>query len=265
MDRRRTRHRAVPTHHFKIAWTVIVGVGVVLALMVSAQQVYENWPREPVVARTVELPTEDALGKPTFSSTSSDPIESADRPSDAFPPSLLLINGPQTYPDSVRTCFQAQEWAARSGAVRANSSNIAFQVRGRTSDAVLITNISVRIVSRGSPEAGTIVPGCGAGPVPVRILAANLDDNPPQMRRSNGDFDGVHSRWNLPLKVTNSDLEYFDVIAFTKNCACEWVAEVRYDGGDRGHGVLTIDDSGKPFRTFAAAAGSIRLPDLPWQ
>jgi hypothetical protein len=86
----------------------------------------------------------------------------------------------------------------------------------------------------------------------------DLDKSPPQITGSSA----VEATWGdmstsplvFPYEVTNRENENLLLIASTQGYI-EWTAKLSWSNGVRS-GVLTTDDSGRPFRTARAADGN---------
>ncbi|MFJ9541008.1 helix-turn-helix domain-containing protein [Streptomyces sp. NPDC101225] len=145
----------------------------------------------------------------------------------------------------------AGTWAATQGAVHGRQTMVQISVQGRSSTAVVLEALRVRVVSRGTPAAGSAYAmdqGCG-GELTPRSFTVNLDADRPVARPK----DGADSRHTLPAvhfpyRVSAEDPEVLLVDATTQTYDARWYLEL--DWSCQGSsGTLRIDDHGRPFRT----------------
>jgi hypothetical protein len=139
-------------------------------------------------------------------------------------------------------------WAHGQGGVDALESLVRFVVRGETADPVVLTGLRVEIVERGPPLAGTLLSYFGLGaPAAVRFFEIDLDVEPPRAKFIG---DDEQETTLFPYRVSDSELEIFDVVARSLRSDVSW--RLRLDYVAKGEqGTTTIDDDGKPFRTTA--------------
>ncbi|MFG3658506.1 helix-turn-helix domain-containing protein [Streptomyces sp. NPDC047706] len=152
----------------------------------------------------------------------------------------------------------AGAWAAAQDAVHGRETNIRVSVQGRTSTAVVLEALRVRVVGRSDPAPGTAYAmdqGCGGALTP-RHFAVNLDAGRPLARPMPGNDAGDPlPAVGMPYRVSAEDPEVLLVNARTGKCDCSWYLEL--DWSSRGRtGTVRIDDGGRPFRTTA-------VEDLP--
>jgi hypothetical protein len=146
----------------------------------------------------------------------------------------------------------AAAWAAKQHAVHGRVTNVEISVQGRTSTAVVLEALRVRVVGRAAPAHGTVYAmdqGCGGGLSP-RYFGVNLDARRP-LARSVAGSDEAGARApavHLPYRVSAQDPEVLLVTARTESCDCRWYLELDWASQGR-TGTLRIDDHGKPFRT----------------
>ncbi|MET7971588.1 helix-turn-helix transcriptional regulator [Streptomyces mirabilis] len=135
----------------------------------------------------------------------------------------------------------AAVWAATQGAVPGRQTMVQISVQGKSSTAVVLEALRVRIVSRGTPVTGTAYAmgqGCGGGLTP-RDFSVNLDINRPI----------PHARAvQFPYRVSAEDPEVLLVTATTETYDCKWYLELDWSSQGR-TGTVRIDDHGRPFRT----------------
>ncbi|MFE7169232.1 helix-turn-helix domain-containing protein [Streptomyces sp. NPDC057616] len=145
----------------------------------------------------------------------------------------------------------AGTWAATQGAVHGRQTMVQISVQGRSSTAVVLEALRVRVVSRGTPAAGSAYAmdqGCG-GELTPRSFTVNLDADRPVARPKDG-ADSQHTipAVHFPYRVSAEDPEVLLVDATTQAYDVRWYLEL--DWSCQGSsGTLRIDDHGRPFRT----------------
>ncbi|MET7567692.1 helix-turn-helix transcriptional regulator [Streptomyces sp. NPDC005492] len=158
----------------------------------------------------------------------------------------------------------APSWVSALGAVSADSQYLELTVQGTGHDTVVLNSLNVRVVGSGAPVAwnaytmGYLGVGCGGG-VPTHSFDVGLDASRPVATPKSG-------QTGLPYKVSESDPEVLYITAAAASHDVRWYMELAWTSGTR-HGVLRIDDQGKPFRT-SGMAGRPRyiysLDDSAW-
>ncbi|GKQ36168.1 helix-turn-helix transcriptional regulator [Streptomyces sp. A012304] len=152
----------------------------------------------------------------------------------------------------------AGPWAATQGAVHGRETNVEISVQGRSSTAVVLTALRVRVVGRTAPVAGNVYAmdqGCG-GAITPRHFAVDLDKDRPIARSVAGNDAGAPiPAVRMPYRVSATDPEVLLVTARTEGCACSWYLELDWSSQGR-TGTVRIDDHGRPFRT----SGIVGLP-----
>lgn len=142
-------------------------------------------------------------------------------------------------------------WAAAQGAVHGRETSVEIAVQGRSSTAVVLTALRVRVAGRGAPVAGSSYAmdhGCG-GSISPRHFAVDLDKDRPVAHSVPGSDTGTPiPAVRLPYRVSAEDPEVLLVTARTKTCACDWYLELDWSSQGR-TGTVRIDDHGRPFRT----------------
>ncbi|MFG2372527.1 helix-turn-helix domain-containing protein [Streptomyces sp. NPDC048504] len=145
----------------------------------------------------------------------------------------------------------AGAWAAQQHAVHGRETNVEISVQGRTSTAVVLEALRVRVVGRASPAHGTAYAmdqGCG-GEVSPRYFGVDLDARRPLARPFAGSTLGTPApAVHLPYRVSAQDPEVLLVKAQTQTCDCRWYLELDWSSQGR-TGTLRVDDHGRPFRT----------------
>ncbi|MFI0964426.1 helix-turn-helix domain-containing protein [Streptomyces sp. NPDC021080] len=164
----------------------------------------------------------------------------------------------------------AEVWANAQDAVHGGETIVRVSVQGRTSAAVVLEALHVRVVRRAAPpDSGAFVydtsPGCGGGITP-RSFAVSLDKRTPVARAVPGSRgDTILPARRFPYRVSVEDPEVLMVDARTKTCACEWYLDL--DWSSQGStGTIRIDDHGRPFRTTGITGLPLyRYADSPRQ
>ncbi|MEU8844667.1 helix-turn-helix domain-containing protein [Streptomyces sp. NPDC048564] len=145
----------------------------------------------------------------------------------------------------------AEVWAGSQSAVHGEQTMIEISVQGKTSTAVVLKALRVRVVGRSAPAGGTVYTmdqGCGGALTP-RYFDVDLDKDRPIARPVDGNDTGVTiPAMRLPYRVSAEDPEVLLVDARTKNCDCSWYLELDWSSQGR-TGTVRIDDHGRPFRT----------------
>ncbi|NUQ97337.1 MAG: helix-turn-helix domain-containing protein [Streptomyces sp.] len=146
----------------------------------------------------------------------------------------------------------AAAWAATQGAVHGRQTMVQLSVQGKSSTAVVLNALRVRVVSRGTPLKGTtydMAQGCGGGLGP-RYFDVNLDINRPIARAVSGadDRGDPAPAVQFPYRVSAQDPEVLLVTATTQTYDCSWYLELDWSSQGR-TGTVRIDDHGRPFRT----------------
>ncbi|MGW3360756.1 helix-turn-helix domain-containing protein [Streptomyces bungoensis] len=142
-------------------------------------------------------------------------------------------------------------WAATQGAVHGRQTMVQISVQGKSSTAVVLTALRVRVVSRGAPVTGTAYAmdqGCG-GDLTPRDFSVNLDvDRPIAHARPGNDSGKPLPAVRFPYRVSATDPEVLLVTATTEAYACDWYLELDWSSQGR-TGTVRVDDHGRPFRT----------------
>ncbi|WP_406011291.1 hypothetical protein [Streptomyces sp. NBC_00637] len=145
----------------------------------------------------------------------------------------------------------AGPWATAQGAVHGRETNVEISVQGRSSTAVVLTALRVRVVGRAAPAQGTAYAmdqGCG-GELSKRYFSVDLDKDRPVAHSVAGNDAGTPiPAVSLPYRVSSTDPEVLLVTARTETCACDWYLELDWSSQGR-TGTVRIDDRGRPFRT----------------
>ncbi|MFF7140566.1 hypothetical protein [Streptomyces nodosus] len=145
----------------------------------------------------------------------------------------------------------AGAWAATQGAVPGRQTLVQVTVQGRSSTAVVLEALRVRITNRGNPAAGNAYAmdqGCGSDLTPRRFTV-DLDADRPVIRaRIGSDTGHVIAAVDFPYRVSAEDAEVLLVVAETQLYDARWYLELDWSSQGR-TGTIRIDDHGHPFRT----------------
>ncbi|MFF6914384.1 helix-turn-helix domain-containing protein [Streptomyces sp. NPDC012466] len=148
----------------------------------------------------------------------------------------------------------AEMWATTQGAVHGRQTKVQISVQGRSSTAVVLKAIHVRVVSRGTPAGGnaySMGQGCGSDLTP-RHFTVNLDEDHPLAQPKDGanGADGGHTipAVRFPYRVSAEDPEVLEVHATTQAYDARWYLELDWSSQGR-TGTIRIDDDGSPFHT----------------
>ncbi|MFI6012093.1 helix-turn-helix domain-containing protein [Streptomyces sp. NPDC051243] len=145
----------------------------------------------------------------------------------------------------------AATWAASQSAVHGRQTLVEISVQGRTSTAVVLEALRVRVVGRSAPVEGSnysMSNGCGGALTP-RYFDVDLDMDRPIARPADGNDTGTPiPAMKLPYRVSAEDPEVLLVDARTEGCDCSWYLELDWSSQGR-TGTVRIDDHGRPIRT----------------
>jgi hypothetical protein len=130
---------------------------------------------------------------------------------------------------------------------------VEISVQGRSSTAVVLEALRVRVVGRTDPAPGYVYAmdqGCGGSLTP-RHFAVDLDKDRPIAHPVAGNDAGTPiPAARMPYRVSAEDPEVLLVTARTGGCDCRWYLELDWSSQGR-TGTVRIDDDGRPFRTSA--------------
>jgi hypothetical protein len=162
-----------------------------------------------------------------------------------------LIGRPPAQVPPPPAAQDARTWAAAQGALHGRDTNVRISVQGRSSTAVVLDALRVRVVARAAPAQGnaySMDQGCGGALTP-RYFSVDLDaDRPVARSQPGGDSEGPIPAVRLPYRVSAEDPEVLLVTATTEGCDCGWYLELDWSSQGR-TGTVRIDDHGRPFRT----------------
>ncbi|WP_405469427.1 helix-turn-helix domain-containing protein [Streptomyces canus] len=164
-----------------------------------------------------------------------------------------VIDKPPAQVPPPPTAQDAANWAGTLGAIHGRQTMVQISVQGRNSTAVVLEDLRVRVVSRGTPAKGNsyaMDQGCGGALTP-RYFSVDLDkDRPIAHSQSGNDGENVIPAVRMPYRVSSEDPEVLLVTAETEGCDCGWYLELDWSSQGR-TGTVRIDDNGRPFRTTA--------------
>ncbi|MFG2465976.1 helix-turn-helix domain-containing protein [Streptomyces canus] len=164
-----------------------------------------------------------------------------------------LIDKPPAQVPPPPTAQDAANWAGTLGAIHGRQTMVQISVQGRNSTAVVLEDLRVRVVSRGTPAKGNsyaMDQGCGGALTP-RYFSVDLDkDRPIAHSQSGNDGENVIPAVRMPYRVSSEDPEVLLVTAETEGCDCSWYLELDWSSQGR-TGTVRVDDDGRPFRTSA--------------
>ncbi|MEJ8658975.1 helix-turn-helix domain-containing protein [Streptomyces sp. MS1.AVA.4] len=144
-------------------------------------------------------------------------------------------------------------WASALGGVSAGDMALQLTVTGNTDEAVVITDLNVRVVGRKAAlpwQVYSMGEGCGSGITP-QTFDIDLDHARPLAKPIAGqDGDTVVPAKDFPYKVSTRDPQVLNLNVHTEGHEATWYLELEWSSGDR-HGTIRVDDGGKPFRTSA--------------
>lgn len=150
----------------------------------------------------------------------------------------------------------SHHWAKALGGVDGGSQRLELSLQGSSSEAVVISGLHVRVVSRKAPltwNAYSMGEGCGSAITP-RSFDIDLDDSQPRTRPVAGkQGDAVVPAQDFPFRTSATDVQVFDLDAHVEGHDVSWYLELDWTSGDRS-GTLRVDDQGEPFRTSSLAA-----------
>ncbi|MFE7585378.1 helix-turn-helix domain-containing protein [Streptomyces gardneri] len=153
----------------------------------------------------------------------------------------------------------ARSWAAAQGAVDGGETLVRVSVQGKSTAAVVLQALHVRVVERGAPlpwAAYRMDDGCG-GAVTPRRFEVDLDRPRPVARALDGyDASGQEGRTlpavSFPYVVSAAEPEELLVYAGAAGCDCRWYLELEWSSEGRRGTVRIGDEDGAPFRTSGA-------------
>ncbi|MFD8972503.1 helix-turn-helix domain-containing protein [Streptomyces sp. NPDC059593] len=162
----------------------------------------------------------------------------------------------------------ARSWAAAQGAVDGGETLVRVSVQGKSTAAVVLQALHVRVVERGAPlpwAAYRTDDGCG-GAVTPRRFEVDLDRPRPVARALDGyDASGEEGLTlpavSFPYVVSAAEPEELLVFAGAAKCDCRWYLELEWSSEGRRGRVRIGDEDGAPFRTSGAKGRPVHAYD----
>ncbi|WP_409236520.1 helix-turn-helix domain-containing protein [Streptomyces sp. PA5.6] len=145
-------------------------------------------------------------------------------------------------------------WVGELGAVSARHQYIEVTVQGTGKDRVVLDAMDVRVRSSDAPLPWNnfeIRTRCD-DQIYAKSFTVDLDEAVPRAAPMTGQRD-------FPYTVSESGPQVFLVTAGTALHDVRWYLDLKWSSGKR-HGVLRVDDQGKPFRT----SGHEGRPTYTW-
>ncbi|WP_327698439.1 transcriptional regulator [Streptomyces sp. NBC_00459] len=236
------RHRRIAVTT-AVAGTLLATLGTLGGL--SALSADRSPPKEPPASSPKPTPTRESPAPITWSANSQAWSLGCGH-------DYVIARAPEQVPPPP-TAQDAGPWAASQHAVHGGDTNVEISVQGRTSTAVVLEALRVRVVGRSDPAEGTAYSmdqGCG-GSITPRSFSVDLDKDRPIARSAPGNDVGTPiPAVRFPYRVSAQDPEVLLVTARTVACDCRWYLELDWSSQGR-TGTVRIDDAGRPFRTSA--------------
>ncbi|WP_158853984.1 hypothetical protein [Saccharothrix deserti] len=140
------------------------------------------------------------------------------------------------------------------GAIVSSGGEVTVTVQGLLRKSVVLQDMRVEVVDRAPIANGLYLPkGCqdGLGP---RLYLLDLDAAEPALVAEAATV-------RFPYRVDEVEPEQFVITTAVGTGVVDWRLVLDWTSGDES-GELTIDDSGKPFRTAASAGLRALCPDM---
>ncbi|WP_327177251.1 helix-turn-helix domain-containing protein [Streptomyces sp. NBC_01335] len=155
-------------------------------------------------------------------------------------------------------------WAKSLGGVDGGSQLLELTLQGSSSEAVVVSGLHVRVVTRKAPlawNAFSMADGCGSAITP-QSFDIDLDDDQPRTEPVAGQQgDAVVPAQDFPFRTSSTDVQVLNLDAHVEGHDVSWYLELDWTSGDRS-GTLRVDDHGEPFRTSSIKA---RPEYIYWQ
>ncbi|MER8231894.1 helix-turn-helix transcriptional regulator [Streptomyces sp. NPDC094049] len=164
---------------------------------------------------------------------------------------------------------RARAWAGAHRAVHGGETLVRISLQGRSSTAVVVQALHVRVTGRAAPLPWTAYRmdnGCGGALTP-RSFAVDLD-RPRPLAKPVGGYDGTGEGREIPAiafpyTVTAAEPEELLVSARTKGCDCRWYLLLEWSSGGRTGTLRITDEGGRPFRTSGTVGRPVFGYDSP--
>ncbi len=159
-----------------------------------------------------------------------------------FAPTFLVPDGvarpedAQGEPDS----RERDAWLRQVG-VPLGYQSVRLVLRGQSPSPVVITGVDLVVLSSGPPLEGWFTaPELGAA-LDVRTFVADLDARRPRALLLESAPDGGRLRRSYSFRVSDTEVEHFEVDVFTTSGSYTWGLDISYEDEGRS-GVLRIRD-----------------------
>lgn len=178
----------------------------------------------------------------------------------------LLPPGNEDVKDSLWNSDRRQlnRWVSDGKIIHSESMQVGVSIRGNVDKAVAIRDISITVVERARPAAGTHMPGGGCGGLDEpEYLVVDLDSLPvktsvpvsylqgsTQQSSARKAAEKLGKSVSLPKQVTADGIYFFFLTGRTQSHDTRWIATVTWWDGEKEH-TDRINHHGKPFRVSA--------------
>lgn len=160
----------------------------------------------------------------------------------SFAPALLVPGGGARPEDALGEpdSRERSEWLHQVG-MPLGWQSVQLILRGQSPSPVVITSITPIVLSSGPPLGGWfIAPELGAAQE-IRTFVVDLDAPRPRALLMDSKPTGTHLKESYSFRVSDTEVEQFEVNAFTTMGSYAWGLDISYD--DEGKlGVLRIRD-----------------------
>jgi hypothetical protein len=175
------------------------------------------------------------------------------------PPSLSAVTQEfsKRWNGSDPTYYKTSTFDARHEAKPANYVIVNLLVQGKTAQAVIIDNITVKPISmKAAPKGLRVRTSGGCGEANMSRFLANLDAPQPRLSFKDGrDDDGKRRVSSFPYKVTSSDPETAVIVPVTNEHYSRFKFVIHWKSGTQS-GELEVGNSGNHDAPFEVVAGS---------
>jgi len=221
---------------------------------------------------TLDLFNTEQSGKPPTPDAAEEPLKATVLLEPDFTPRTNLAEymipsgkaSPPTFPDDLRDAPaitrlgspEYTQWNLEHGGVPYRSQTVRLVLSGTGETPVQITQLRAYIISREPSLRGWrfISECCGGSSIRYAEVSLDCPQQPATMVTPNGKNPERRTR-QLDLQVSRTDVENFEVTAWTTSSYVRWGLMVRYVSPDR-EGWLEVTDPG--MRVTGATPGSIR-------
>lgn len=148
------------------------------------------------------------------------------------------------------------EWQRSVGGVHLGGQSVRLTLRGLGPRPVLVTKVEVVVLRRDPPLTGWYVAPEMGGGIEVRLFVSDLDGSDPVALLLSND----KLLRDYAFRVTEDDVEVFQVEVFTTRHFITWGIDIEYEDGGR-LGRLEVRDS--RLQVTAASDGNKAFSDGP--